>query len=131
MPENKTKPTAASVDDYLAAIEDITRRSDCAALVEMMSNITKQAPIMWGDSIVGFGSYHSNATAFFMSPCSAIHCALRPTTIMPQNTIQPDQSSRLRHLFQRNQYLQSKLDKSTPLHLPVSASHPHPASQYV
>jgi hypothetical protein len=58
MPENKTKPTAASVDDYLAAIEDITRRSDCAALVEMMSNITKQAPIMWGDSIVGFGSYH-------------------------------------------------------------------------
>ena len=58
MAENKTKPTDASVEDYLAAIEDETRRSDCAALVRLMSRITKQPPRMWGSSIVGFGSYH-------------------------------------------------------------------------
>jgi hypothetical protein len=58
MAENKTKPTDARVDDYLAAIEDEARRSDCAAMVKMMSKITKQPPKMWGDSIVGFGSYH-------------------------------------------------------------------------
>ena len=58
MAENKTKPTDASVEDSLAAIEDETRRSDCAALVRLMSRITKQPPKMWGSSIVGFGSYH-------------------------------------------------------------------------
>lgn len=58
MAENKTKATDASVQDYLAAIEDETRRSDCATLVRLMSRITKQPPRMWGSSIVGFGSYH-------------------------------------------------------------------------
>ena len=58
MAENKTKVTNASVDDYLAAIEDSTRRADCTALVKLMVEITKQPPVMWGSSIVGFGSYH-------------------------------------------------------------------------
>lgn len=58
MTENKTRPTGASVAAYLAAIEDATRRADCEALVTLMSDVTKEAPAMWGDSIVGFGSYH-------------------------------------------------------------------------
>lgn len=58
MAENKTKQTEASVDEYIAAIEDETRRSDCKTLIKMMSGITKQPPKMWGSSIVGFGSYH-------------------------------------------------------------------------
>lgn len=58
MAENKTKVTNASVDDYLAAIEDSTRRADCTALVKLMVKITKQPPAMWGSSIVGFGSFH-------------------------------------------------------------------------
>lgn len=58
MAENKTKPTRASADRYLAAIEDDTRRKDCEALVKLMSRVTKEPPAMWGSSIVGFGSYH-------------------------------------------------------------------------
>ncbi len=58
MAENKTRPTAASVDAYLAAIGDERRRSDCVAIAAMMSRITTAAPAMWGSSIVGFGSYH-------------------------------------------------------------------------
>jgi Domain of unknown function (DU1801) len=57
MAENKTKPTNVGVEEYLAAIEDPDRRADCAALVKLMKKITKQAPVMWGTSIVGFGSY--------------------------------------------------------------------------
>lgn len=56
--ENKTKETNASVDAYLAAIEDDARRADCEALVKMMSKVTKQPAKMWGTSIVGFGTYH-------------------------------------------------------------------------
>ena len=58
MAENRTRPTDASVDGFVSAIADETRRRDCEALVEFMSRLTGQAPRMWGSSIVGFGSYH-------------------------------------------------------------------------
>ncbi len=58
MAENKTKLTEASVEDYLAAISDETRRTDCEILAKLMTKATKQPPKMWGTSIVGFGSYH-------------------------------------------------------------------------
>ena len=57
MAENKTKPTSASADDYIAAIADENRRSDCQALIALMAKATKQPPTMWGTSIVGFGLY--------------------------------------------------------------------------
>lgn len=58
MAENKTKATEASVEGYISAIEDETRRKDCEALTRLMTRATKQEPKMWGTSIVGFGSYH-------------------------------------------------------------------------
>jgi hypothetical protein len=58
MAENKTKATKASVADHLAAIADEDRRKDCLALAKLMARATNQQPVMWGPSIVGFGSYH-------------------------------------------------------------------------
>jgi hypothetical protein len=58
MAENKTKATDASVDSYLSAIADETRRNDCIALAKLMTKATKEKPKMWGAGIVGFGSYH-------------------------------------------------------------------------
>jgi hypothetical protein len=58
MAQNKTTPTEASVESYLAAIDDATRRDDCKALAKLLSKATKQPPKMWGSSIVGFGTYH-------------------------------------------------------------------------
>jgi hypothetical protein len=55
MPENKTKATALSTDDYIAAIADESRRLDCEQLIRLMVNITGQPPVMWGSAIVGFG----------------------------------------------------------------------------
>jgi len=58
MAENKTKATKASVESYLSAIEDETRRKDCLALTKLMTKATKEQPQLWGTSIVGFGTYH-------------------------------------------------------------------------
>lgn len=58
MADLKTKPTDASVRDYLDAIKDEQRRQDCEALISLMKRVTKHEPRMWGPSIVGFGSYH-------------------------------------------------------------------------
>lgn len=55
---NKTKPTDVNVDDFVASIEDDTKRSDCETLVELMRDITGKPGQMWGSGMVGFGEYH-------------------------------------------------------------------------
>ncbi len=54
--ELKTKKTEASVSDFLNAIPDAQRRADCQTVSDLMSKATKDAPKMYGSSIVGFGS---------------------------------------------------------------------------
>jgi hypothetical protein len=58
MSENKTRPTDQSVIDFLNGVKHNTRREDSFTLLEMMSEVTDADPVMWGSSIVGFGSYH-------------------------------------------------------------------------
>lgn len=57
MAETKTKPTAVSVDSYLAAKANPEQMVDCKVLMAMCKRVTKQQPRMWGPSIVGYGSY--------------------------------------------------------------------------
>ena len=57
MAESKTKPTDASIDEYLASRASAAQLSDCKALIALLQRVTGQAPRMWGPSIVGFGSY--------------------------------------------------------------------------
>jgi hypothetical protein len=55
--ELKTKETAESVSAFLDKIADKGRREDCRAVVDIMRDVTKEEPKMWGSSIVGFGRY--------------------------------------------------------------------------
>lgn len=57
MAEAKTKPTSASVEDYLASKASPEQLADCKALMTLLKKVTKQPPKMWGPSIVGYGSY--------------------------------------------------------------------------
>ncbi len=58
MAELKTKLTDASVEAFLAKIEDEKKRKDAQAVNALMRKVTGHEPKMWGDSIVGYGSYH-------------------------------------------------------------------------
>ncbi len=57
MPENKTKPTGASVEEYIASRANEQQRKDCQQLMVLLKKLTRQSPKMWGPSIVGYGSY--------------------------------------------------------------------------
>ena len=57
MAENKTKPTDASVDDYIASRASEQQHADCRQLMALLEQVTQQPPKMWGPSIVGYGSY--------------------------------------------------------------------------
>jgi Domain of unknown function (DU1801) len=55
--ELKTKATKQSVAAYLKTVADEQRREDAAKVIEMMRAATKEEPVMWGTSIIGFGKY--------------------------------------------------------------------------
>lgn len=57
MAENKTKPTAASVADYIASRANEQQRIDCRRLMALFRKLTGKPARMWGPSIVGYGSY--------------------------------------------------------------------------
>ena len=58
MSDLKTRPTASSVDAFIDTLDDDHKRADCRNLARMMAEITGASGVMWGSSIVGFGSYH-------------------------------------------------------------------------
>lgn len=54
----KTKPNEQDVGAFLNAVDNERRRKDALYLLDMMKEVTGDQPKMWGDTIVGFGSYH-------------------------------------------------------------------------
>ncbi|MFC3714468.1 DUF1801 domain-containing protein [Sphingoaurantiacus capsulatus] len=58
MAETKTRATAASVDDFIAAAEPPQRSEDAKIVDAMLRRVTGETPKMWGPTIVGYGQYH-------------------------------------------------------------------------
>lgn len=56
--EAKTRPTAVSVAEFIAAVPDPKRRADAEAACALLQEATGLEPVMWGSSIIGFGRYH-------------------------------------------------------------------------
>lgn len=52
----KTKPTAANVVDFINQIPDEQKRKDSFVLMEMMKKATGEEPVLWSNSIIGFGN---------------------------------------------------------------------------
>lgn len=58
MSDNKTRPTTDDVSAFLDAVEDDAKRADAHRVSELMGSISGEPPVMWGSSIIGFGTYH-------------------------------------------------------------------------
>jgi hypothetical protein len=58
MAELKTRPTDADVGAFLEAIPDPGRRADAMVVCALLADLTGEPPVLWGDSIVGFGRVH-------------------------------------------------------------------------
>ena len=55
--EPKTKPTDVPVADFIAAVDNPKRRADAEVVQRMLSEVSGEPPVMWGPSIIGYGSY--------------------------------------------------------------------------
>lgn len=58
MAEIKTQKNDASVEDFINLVEDERKRQDCLELLKIFEECTGEKAVMWGTSIIGFGSYH-------------------------------------------------------------------------
>ncbi|MFX1376285.1 MAG: DUF1801 domain-containing protein [Promethearchaeota archaeon] len=58
MTELKTRPNDKDVIEFLNKVENKKRQEDSFEILKLMKEVTQEEPIMWGDSIVGFGIYH-------------------------------------------------------------------------
>jgi hypothetical protein len=57
MAEPKTRPTDVPVADFIAAVDNPRRRADAEVMQALLTEVTGEAPVMWGPSIIGYGSY--------------------------------------------------------------------------
>lgn len=55
---NKTQPTEVDPKAFIADVDNAVRRADAERMVTIMEEATGEQPVMWGPSIIGFGSYH-------------------------------------------------------------------------
>jgi hypothetical protein len=53
----KTTPNDADVDEFLNSVENEKRRRDAFAVKDLMAEVIGEKPEMWGNAIVGYGSY--------------------------------------------------------------------------
>ena len=63
MAELKTRPTRASVTTFINGIGDKQKTADAKKIAAMMRRATGSRARMWGESIVGYGSYRYANTA--------------------------------------------------------------------
>ncbi len=55
---NKTRPTAVTVDAFLASVEPERKRREARQLDQLFQRVTGWPPRMWGPNIIGYGEYH-------------------------------------------------------------------------
>lgn len=58
MAELKTQKNNSSVADFINSVEDETKKQDSLSLLKIFEECTGEKPVMWGNSIIGYGSYH-------------------------------------------------------------------------
>ena len=54
----KTQAKNNSVARYINSSDDTQKKKDAKTILAMMKKVTGEKAVMWGESIVGFGTYH-------------------------------------------------------------------------
>lgn len=54
----KTHATTVPVEDFLATVTNARRLADAREIIAIMRRVSGEEPVMWGPTMIGFGSYH-------------------------------------------------------------------------
>jgi len=98
---NKTTANDGDVGVFLDGVTEDQRRRDAQLLVDVMREVTGRPPVMWGASIVGFGSRHyryasgreGDVAAVAFSPPRHRRCCTSPAFWRSTTICCPDSAS--------------------------------------
>lgn len=90
MAQNKTTPTTASVEDYVASRATAQQREDCPALMALLERVTGEVPVMWGPSIVGYGAYRYTYASGHSGEAPVVGFAIRGRELVVYVTTESD-----------------------------------------
>ena len=83
----KTVKNKQSVAAFLNTIEDSVKRKDAKAIDVLIKKVTGKKPVMWGASIVGYGTFTYHRSNGDFGECMAVGFSPRKTSptiyIMP------------------------------------------------
>ena len=54
----KTHVTQVPVEEFLATVTNARRLADAREIIAIMRRVSGEEPVMWGPTMIGFGSYH-------------------------------------------------------------------------
>ena len=54
----KTQRSHASVPAFIKSVDNDQRCEDASTLLEIIQQVSKMTPKLWGASVIGFGEYH-------------------------------------------------------------------------
>lgn len=57
MYELKTRPAMTNPLDIIAAVPHARKRADAEKLLELFAHATGQEPVVWGEKVIGYGSW--------------------------------------------------------------------------
>jgi hypothetical protein len=96
---NLTRPTEVSAANFLAAVEHPVRRADGLVLAEMMGRVTGEPAVMWGPTMVGFGSYRYATDSGRRGECFVVGFSPRKASLsLYGTTYAPESDSLLEQL---------------------------------
>ena len=98
MAEAKTKPTTTKPRDFIAAIDNETRRRDAETLLKLFEKITGWKAKMWGPTIVGFGAYHYTYESGRTGSICAVGFSPRKANLVIYAADAPDRADLLKKL---------------------------------
>lgn len=53
----KTVPTQVTLSEFIASVPGQKRREEAETIAALMQELSGEPPVLWGPSIIGFGSY--------------------------------------------------------------------------
>ncbi|MBJ7458060.1 MAG: DUF1801 domain-containing protein [Thermoleophilaceae bacterium] len=95
MAQLKTVPTKASVRQYLDSIEDSARRKDAKEFARLARAVTGAKPVMWGESIVGYGRHHYVYASGREGDTAAVGFSARKNALVVYGVINYDENIEL------------------------------------
>jgi len=109
MAETKTKPTSVSVKDFIAAVDNDTRREDAKTLQKLFTKVSGWKAKMWGPTIIGYGAYHYTYETGHSGSSPALGFSPRKTNLVIYVFDFPEKAALLKQLGKHKGGLQQCL----------------------